>query len=67
MIPLFFSGSIDLSRSQSLTEMFLDVCFEALVANREPFFERRNPDSHRLEAPNHHVDHVFDCGAAFQI
>lgn len=27
-----FSGSIDLSRTQSLTEMFLDACFQATAA-----------------------------------
>jgi hypothetical protein len=32
MIPLFLSGSIDLSRTQSLTEMFLDTCFQATAA-----------------------------------
>ncbi len=39
MIPLFPSRSTDLSRTQSLTEMFLDVCFETLAADRESFFD----------------------------
>ena len=39
MIWSFHRRSTDLSRAQSLTEMFLDVCFEALAANREPFFD----------------------------
>ncbi len=39
MIRLFVSGSTVLSRTRSLTEMFLDVCYEALAANREPFFD----------------------------
>jgi hypothetical protein len=37
MIWSFHRRSTDLSRAQSLTEIFLDVCFEALAANREPF------------------------------
>ena len=32
MIPLFVSGSIDLSRTQSMTEMFLDISFQATAA-----------------------------------
>ena len=39
MIRLFLSGSTDLSRTRSLTEMFLDVCYEAFAANRAPFFD----------------------------
>ncbi len=39
MIPLFLSGSTDLSRARSLTEMFLDVFYEAFAANREPFLD----------------------------
>jgi hypothetical protein len=39
MILLFLSGSTDLSSTRSLTEMFLDVCFAVLAANREPFFD----------------------------
>jgi hypothetical protein len=37
VIPLFLSGSTDLSRTASLTRIFLDVCFAALAANRESF------------------------------
>jgi hypothetical protein len=39
LIPLFLSGSTDLSGAQSLTEMFVDVCFAALAANGKPFFD----------------------------
>ncbi len=39
MIPLFLGESADLSRARSLTEMFLDVCYEALAVNREPFLD----------------------------
>jgi hypothetical protein len=39
MIPPFLGRSTDLSRIPSLTEMFLDVCYETLPANREPFFD----------------------------
>lgn len=37
VIPLYLSGSTNLSRTQSLTEMFLDVCFAALTANGESY------------------------------
>ena len=39
MTSPFPGRSTDLSRTQSLTEMFLDVCFAVLAANREPFFD----------------------------
>ncbi len=32
MIPLFVSGSIDLSHTRSPIEMFLDACFQATAA-----------------------------------
>ncbi len=39
MIPLFPGGSTNPSRTRLLAEMFLDVCFEALAINKEPFFD----------------------------
>jgi hypothetical protein len=42
VIPLFLSGSTDPPPTQLLIEMFLDVCFAALAANREPFSHSGN-------------------------